>query len=538
MKPGQTPRFLPGYISHSTDPAVFDKYEYLSRAVPDLKMLEHPETRRELTKANPLLFALLYMDHHFKDLHGREYGFSKFHLQLYKWAAGTWHQKSGLKDARDAFIAPRGSGKTTTLFNILPMWAGCHKYEKFVAAYGDSQESIQNHLGTFKSDLKEDCPLIVVDYPHMYLGKNEWIKEEGGDSDQRDSASFMKTAGGFVFAVKSVSSNSLGLKVGHLRPTMILLDDIERQGGDYSPHQAEKRRQAIVGGILGQTKPNGARVIMVGTNLMIGSIFDGLLKYAEGHEPPKWAEEEKFRVHYFKPFINNGDGTRRSIWPEMWPIEFLESEEHTESFAVDFLNQPQPSSGAYWENQHFTQGSIPKHLVSYGVISIDPAVSAKRSSDFTAMSVILYSRTLNRYEVVYNNQFKITSGQIKQKVEDLCGVYPEIQSVFIEVNQGGDMWVDALSGVPVRVVTVHNNVSKEMRAGRTLICYETVQEDGLRRVIHRTRFPELEAQMKAFPKVPHDDLVDSVTNFIYHHEKRLMSGRRGVVAGTSNRLRR
>lgn len=543
MKIAQKPKFLPGFINFSTDPEEFDVDEYLSRAVPDPEMLKYPETRRELTRANPLLFALLYLSEHLQDLEGQFTGFSHFHLSLYKWASATWHQKSNLKDARDAFIAPRGAAKSTMTVLILPMWAACHGFIRFIAAYSDSETTIKNHIDTFKKELKEN-PLIKEDYPKMYLGKQVWNTDEGGEQGEvRDTAMFLKTAGGFIFAAKSISSNSLGLKVGARRPDFIVLDDVERQGGDYSPLQAEKRRQSIVGGILGQSKPLGARVVLIGTNLMIGSMIDGMIKYSKGEDAHPWVEEENFRVHWYRPFLINPDGSKRSMWPSVWPTSFLLEEEGKESFAVDFDSQPIATGGSYWATADFTNGMLPKHKISFGILSIDPAVTSTRKSDFTAMAVVYYSRELDKYEIVHVNQAKLTPAQIRERAEGLCQTYPEITSIYIETTQGGDTWKEILGRIPVKIVQEKPSLSKEMRASRALNVYQTVQEDGTRRAIHRTKFPDLEAQMKAFPNVGHDDLVDSVTQAICAVEGRLREedkgrSRRGVVAGHANRLRR
>lgn len=543
MQVAQRIRFMSGYVPFSSDPEVFDVDEYIRRAVPDPELLKHPETRRALTRANPLLFALLYLPNH---LSGDEIGmsFSKFHLDLYKWAAGTWGVRPGLKDARDAFLAPRGSGKSTTLFLTLLMWSACHGFTKFVAGYSDSESTVKNHFNTFRDELKENA-LIKEDYPKMFLGKQEWSKQET-DGDQPgatvDTSMFFKTSGGFIFAVKSISSNSLGLKVGSRRPDFILLDDVERAGGDYSPLQAEKRRLSITGGILGQSKPQGARVVLVGTNLMIGSIIDGMIKYAKGEDAPQWIEEENFRVHWYRPFIINSDGSKRSMWPAMWPTQFLLDEQHKETFAVDFDNQPMATGGAFWVSDDFQYESMPRHLISFGILSIDPATTSTRKSDFTAFAVVYYSRTLDRYEVVYSHQAKLTPAEIRERAESLCTSYPEITSILIETTQGGDTWLEILKGVPVKVVQEKPSQSKEMRANRALNVYQTIKDDGKRRCLHRVRFPDLEAQMKAFPKTGTDDLVDSVTQVLGAVEQRLREEnkhkhKKKLVAGRANRLR-
>ena len=83
------------------------------------------EGRRELTKYDPMLFALTYLPHHLKNSND-ELTLSEFHWDLAEYGK-TWINKPTTpKQNRDAFIAPRECGKSTWIFLILPMWAAAH----------------------------------------------------------------------------------------------------------------------------------------------------------------------------------------------------------------------------------------------------------------------------------------------------------------------------------------------------------------------------------------------------------------------------
>lgn len=536
---------LPGFVDFSVDPYVFDVDDYLDKVVPDKEMLKYPETRRELTKSNPLLFAMLYLPHHLKGADD-EMHFSYFHLSAYRWASGVWHQRPGLDDARDAFLCPRGAGKSTTLFTTLLLWAACHGHAKFVAGYSDSESTVKLHFNTFRDELTSNS-LIKADYPGMSLGRHVWETQVEGEDDEGNkvvnNAMNLKTYGGFIFMVRSISSNSLGVKVGHRRPDFILLDDIERPAGDYSVKQADKRLMSLTGGILPQSQPLGARVVLVGTNLMQGSIIDGMIKIAQGLDGPEWIKGQNFKCHWFRPFIRRKDGSKQSFWPGVWSTEFLlDKEENDPDFGVNFDNQPMAKGGAFWEDKDFIYGAIPTEKVSFGLLCVDPAVSSSRTSDFTAMAIVLYSRELRRYEVAYSNQFKMRPEQLRAKVEQLISSHPEVTTLYVETNQGGDTWGEIFKGIPIKYLTVKQSKSKEMRASLALNVYQTIMQDGLPRVLHRAKFADLQAQMKSFPNSSNDDLVDSVTMAICSVEERVNSdnarrGRSGPVLAARNRRR-
>jgi predicted phage terminase large subunit-like protein len=104
---------------------------------------------------------------------------------------------------------------------------------------------------------------------------------------------------------------------------------------------------------------------------------------------------------------------------------------------------------------------------------------------------------------------KIQPGPLlRDKVLALLDEFPQIGLILIEVNQGGDTWQSILHGMPVKVKTVQQTESKFTRAEGVLNHYQRG------RVIHARRLRELEEQQCAFPKAPHDDLVDCVGSAI------------------------
>ena len=78
------------------------------------KLLTISEGRRELTKYDPLLFALLYLPHHLKNSEG-ELTLSEFHWALAEYGK-TWINKpTSPKENRDAFKMKPSNKKLTNL---------------------------------------------------------------------------------------------------------------------------------------------------------------------------------------------------------------------------------------------------------------------------------------------------------------------------------------------------------------------------------------------------------------------------------------
>lgn len=484
----------PGYLD-GLDAETFDLTAYLAQF--DGRLLADPEGRRTLTRLDPLLFGLVYLRHHLRDSEGH-ITFGDAHLDWCR-AAREWIRRpTEPATSRDAYIAPRNMGKSTWWFLILPMWAAAHGHIRFVAAFASSATQAETHLSSFKREIDTN-ELLRIDYPEMCTS----AKRPSG-ANVADTQSMFIARSGFVFAARGVDSSNLGMKVGEVRPDVILADDIEPDESSYSLELARKRRTTLIDAILPLNV--FARVIISGTVTMPGSIVHQLSKHALGIETAEWIREEGFKAHHTPPIVKRSDGTERSVWPAKWGIDYLQSIRHTRSFAKNYANDPMGADGDLWTPDDFRYpGDEGVDPVTHMMLSIDPAVTAKKGSDFTAMAVVSWSAQRRRCTVHAAVAMKIQPGPLlRERVLAMLDEFPQIGLILIEVNQGQDTWQAILHGMPVKVKPVSQTENKFTRAEGVLHHYQRG------RVIHARRLVEVEQQMCAFPKAPHDDLVDAV----------------------------
>ena len=490
----RTPPYLDGL-----DAETFNLDAYLAQF--DARLLADPEGRRTLTRLSPLLFAVVYLRHHLKDEEGH-ITFGDAHLDWCRAARNWVRPPSGPGENRHAYIAPRNMGKSTWWFLILPAWAAAHGHVRFAAAFAASATQAETHLASFKKEIDHN-DVLRRDYPDLCAPAK---RPTGGSV--ADTQSMYMSKSGFVFAARGIDSSNLGMKVGEQRPDLLLLDDIEPDESSYSPELARKRRTTLVDAILPLNVY--ARVVISGTVTMPGSIVHQLVKHARGVETAPWIDEEKFDAHYTPPIIKTAGGYERSVWPAKWPLAYLKSIEHTRSFAKNYANDPMGSDGDLWTVDDFRYpGEEGPDPVTHMMLSIDPAVTAKRSSDFTGLAVVSWSAQTRRCTVHEALAVKIPPGeQLRERVLALLDEWPQIGLILVEVNQGHDVWKAILHGMPVKVKPVSQNEPKFVRAEGVLGYYQRG------RVLHARRLRELEEQMCAFPKAPHDDLVDAAGSAI------------------------
>lgn len=472
---------------------------------------EAAEARRLLTVDDPLLFAWIYTP---ASLRSEETGnlisFSRFHLECFECARQWWRPPGGPAEERDAYIAPRGAGKSTLWFKLVPLWAGAHNVVDFIAAFADTATQAEGHLQSFKMELDRN-PLLRYDYPLLCQA----ARRPGGVQMQ-DNRSMLIAESGFVFAAKGITSSSLGLKVGDRRPKVLLFDDVEPPESEYSPDQKTKRLSNILEAAFPLNL--NARVIMVGTTTMFGSIMHDVVRQAtEPDTAPAWPRDENIRVHYYPAIVPLDDGTEMSLWAERWALEYLQSIRHTRSYRKNMLNLPAAEDGEYWSEDDFRREELGG--ITRRILSIDPAVTSKKTSDYTGLAVVGYDPSVKACQVDLADQVRLPPAQLRERVLRILSVH-NIQHVLIETNNGGEWLAEVLAPLPAKIVTVHQKDKKEHRAAKVLDFYQ------LGRVVHPRPLGQLEDQMVAFPKVAHDDLVDAVCSGVWLFLKDIKAGPR------------
>jgi predicted phage terminase large subunit-like protein len=237
-------------------------------------------------------------------------------------------------------------------------------------------------------------------------------------------------------------------------------------------------------------------------------MMDEFRKYEQGERDQalQWIPDQNVKVHYYPAIMTAEDGSERSVWPEKWPLEWLNSQRHLRDFAKNYMNKPVNADGNFWTYEDI----IIEDCEDYGntIISIDPAVTKNKVSDYTGIAV------LSRGDdgVVYVReaiQVKMSPSELAERVGELVELY-EPGVIYVETNQGGDLWQDVFKNIPVKYRSIRQSVSKQVRAGKALNFY---QQGKIR---HTNHFPALEEQMWSFPKVSHDDVLDAVVSGILY----------------------
>lgn len=491
----------------------------------DSTLLTRPEGRIALTRNNPMLFAAIYLPHTLRSPGEtlEDTTLNQFHLDVCDYALSWTVPMKDMKPrkARDCFIAPRMVGKSTWLFHILPMWAGAHGHRAYITAFSDAEDQATGWLRNFKMELDRN-ELLQSDFPDFAA---PMTKSKGGKA-YMDNANATQRANGFIFQAKGVDAAILGANISGLRPQVILFDDIEPPEANYGPTDLKKRKSTIL--TTHFYLNTSANVVFVGTTTMPNSLIDQMRKvgdlradydgdpaaFAGSLDPElQWVAKENISTHYYPAIITNEDGTEESLWPDRtgWSLEEdFAAARGTREFQMNMMNRPVSGEDGYWAEE-----DIAIDYADFGntILSVDPAVTTARRSDYTAFTVMSRGKDQNLY-VRASEAIKGDSEAIKAKAKALVEEYG-VGVVLVETNQGGDLWKQVFTRehVGARVRLINQRVKKEVRIGQAADFYKKG------RVLHTRHYPALEEQMLAYPNVQHDDLVDSVATAVLYFEK-------------------
>lgn len=456
-------------------------------------LLAHPHYRRLATRADPMMFALIYLTDSqliSEETGGHDVHLSQFHVDLAESARRWMRHDFGPKEIRECWVAPRGAAKSTWLSCVLPLWALAHQHKEFLLLFTANDDAAAGHLDNLRTELRTNT-LLRQDYPELCTPSKADGKTRG------DTRNIYIAESGVGIMAFGIDSNRLGTKLGKLRPKLILLDDIEPAEGNYSVLQKDARL-ATVRAILPMNE--NAPVQWVGTTTMYGSAVHDLVRHHHD-DRQDWVADDGWSVRYYPPLVVI-DGRPVSMWPARWPTEYLLRERDKRAFALHYENNPRSIEDGLW-----TPGDI--EIVADAplgpqVLSIDPGVTSKRTSDPTGMAVV--SRGA-RLVVEWADSTRRSPADLKAFVAEVAQCNPRLNTVLIETNQGGEHWANLLRPVlppGVELVEKHTSVGKHGRFERLLDFYQD------RRIVHWGEFGVLTRQMFSYPKVDHDDVIDAV----------------------------
>ena len=466
------------------------------------------EKRVEITRNDPLLFALLYLTPYLRDEVTGALSVSDLHLALCD-RARFWVKPA---PDRSAWAAHRDAGKTVWLFLVLPLWALAHGHRSFYLAISYTGDQAKAHLATLRRVI-DAGGLLLNDFPHLaprrgvgYRNTQHWV-----------------TAGGVTFSAAGLGETILGRRDDEKRPNLIVVDDPDPGEEDFTPAGKAKSLGRLTNDVL----PMGSRraaVVLTGTPTSAGSLMHDVVRAVRGmpgalDDRGAWVHAERFAPHWFPALVDAGTRRERSAWPTHWPTDELREMRRASPrvFALQYMCDPDDPAAAQWwtDDPRTSVFRIDRRFAAdWRILSIDGAVTSKRTdADHSALVLLAVgpgSGASRKVCVEYAAAGSWSRVELKERVHKLAEAYPKtLSTLVVETNNGGELWEEALTPPPDGV-TIEPFTAAGTKRHRIESLYDRYA-DGT--VWHSAPHPALEGQMTTWK--PHrtghgiDDLIDA-----------------------------
>jgi len=403
---------------------------------------------------------------------------------------------------RRGYVLPRKGAKTTwTTAPIAPVWAIAHGHKSFVLIFANNSEQATMHLSTIRQELSENETLLD-DFPELAPVRTPGTRDN------------LRTVlrGGATLAARGMDSQVLGIKSGSTRPDLIVLDDILPDEANNSKGKIEKRLTTLVSAILPMNED--ATVVLAGTTTLYDDPMHQLVMHALGERTAPWIAETHFKAFYYPAILDEGTAGERSLWPAMWSVGWLLDQAYptgdrtkmARSFAMNYQNRPELVGGSRWTHDSFV--IEPRFEAVEYVMTVDTAVTTLDTSDESAIAIASIDALGRQVCVEYAWGGRVTGTELREMLWSLKARNPRLTKVYVERNNGGDLWRRILSPLPAGLVL---ELSRPDKRGSKRERIEWLLDQYLRgAVVHRAKHSKLQDQMISWPRVTHDDRIDVV----------------------------
>lgn len=187
-------------------------------------------------------------------------------------------------------------------------------------------------------------------------------------------------------------------------------------------------------------------------------------------------------------------------------------------FWSQYLNDPMDDSllefkREWFQKFHITPGSpISAEFAQAPVlISVDPAFTLRKTSDFTG---IVVSKCLsdNNVYILEAKGIKGNPDMVVKEIMNSANQYMKVDRILIEAQSSQMMLMDLLSAEMKRQnkFYVINEVRPDNNEIKTMRIRGLIPHYSNRRIFHSENMWELEEQLMEFPKGQHDDIIDAL----------------------------
>lgn len=399
----------------------------------------------------------------------------------------TWNKRKKL------VLLPRGSFKSTVVTVGHTLHALCYNPNLRVMIATENYNNSILYLKEIKEQMErnENLKLIYGDMVPLSNRDGDWTKTD------ITIATRTKIGG----KEPSVQTSSLGTSKTGLHYDLLILDDLVSSNNTNTQDQMQKVIDYYKY-LLSIADP-GARIIIVGTRYHYGDLYNYI------------QENEKDNFDILVRGAYNKDGSL--YFPTRLTEEFLQEQRKSQGswiFSCQYQNEAIDSENAVFKEEWIQYYENPPKALNV-FITIDPAATVNRTSDYTAVMVIGVDPDSNIYV--------LEPHQLKEEVSDWIDlvfrkvVEYNVSTVSLETNSWQRTYKHAFQQEMEKrkfyfaIYEAGNGIntkSKEARIGGLVPLFEQGK------IYVRKTHTALIDQILRFPKAKNDDLLDALKDIL------------------------
>ena len=382
-----------------------------------------------------------------------------------------------------------------------PAWLLGHNPQSRIMSASYSQALSTKHSLDTRNIMQEDWYIRL--FPETILSKQHNLK-----------AKFMTTKHGFRYAT-SVGGTATGEGGDFL-----IIDDPHNPAHISSP----ARRRKVVGWYeqVFSTRLNNASkgaIILVMQSLHEEDLSGYLLDRTPGAWkvltiPAVATEDITRKIYHCNIDIKTGEALNAKR-DDLARLKMIEKEMGAAAFSAQYQQQPANSAGNLISRSYFNYYDMLPDSVEYVVQSWDTAITNNENSDYSVCTSWAISN--GKYYLIHVHREKLEYPALKRAIL-CCAKHHKASFVLIEDKGSGQSVIqDLRQEGNLIIIPIKVKQDKVTRFATSLTEFEA-QKVLFPRYIYWLR--NFEDELLAFPSGKHDDIVDSVSQFLNYMKSR------------------
>ena len=280
-----------------------------------------------------------------------------------------------------------------SVVTLMAWWIGHYPHHTNVIT-SVSSEQAEKRLDNLK-DIIHSNPRYQLVFPWVKQDpRKPWTKSELNVYDDRISYANFRRKRNQAGTANTASIFAIGISgkglVGNRISGLAVVDDPHDENAAYSPTIRERGIDWYYRTYINCLLPK-AKSVVITTRWhsmdLAGDIID--------------TKADRYKIFDTPAAFVNDQGEYESNWPEQFPMSRLEDKEveiGTPMYQALYLNNVKALSGAFFKPEWFHQ-RLPHKLPEFKkvVISVDPAATVSKRSNYTAICVVAIDDSLNMY---------------------------------------------------------------------------------------------------------------------------------------------